>query len=109
MALSQTGISDATKDLRMSDTVPESVELHPAPSQPQPLPMPSDYFAKWWEHHIETMGEPGNVYSTRIAYTAVRAFVMEWRSMLIAQQMRGVPSDIAGMVAFKALSARLGF
>lgn len=91
----------------MSDTVPESVELHPVPESLQ-VPLPSNNFAQWWAAHSEAMGEGGNVYSTRVAHAAVRAFALEWRSMLMAQQMKGVPSDIAGMVAFKALSARLG-
>lgn len=83
----------------------------PLPEVPEPfkaLPLPSDNFACWWERVSEARGEGGNVYSTRIAHSAIRAFAQEWRSMLIAQQIKGVPSDIAGMVAFKALSARLG-
>lgn len=83
----------------------------PLPEVPEPfkeVPMPSDYFAQWWAKTSEARGEGGNVYSTRVAHAAIRAFAQEWRSMLIAQQMRGVPADIAGMVAFKALSARLG-
>lgn len=67
--------------------------------------LPPQVFADWWQEHT---AHTGNTYSTRVAFEAIRCFVLESEAMSQAGQIIGRQPDSARIQALDTLTQKLG-